>query len=156
MANQPEDPVVDDVVFVEGSSDESVQERAVFTAAGAEGLCALANAASRQNAQRERKRMTAMDLGPPCDNFLDHGYVAPVAKKTATRGKEWTVLESYAAIRYVYYYCSSNLEYSRCREVLTRYDTSGRPPAAQRRRPRRGVHSQARRHLPLPPRGGRR
>jgi hypothetical protein len=30
-----------------------------------------------------------------------------------------------------------------------------RPPAAQRRRPRRGVSSQARRHLPLPPLGGR-
>jgi hypothetical protein len=30
-----------------------------------------------------------------------------------------------------------------------------RPPAAQRRPPRRGVRSQARRHLPLPPRGGR-
>jgi hypothetical protein len=31
----------------------------------------------------------------------------------------------------------------------------GRPPAAQLRRPRRGVRSQARRHLPLPPRVGR-
>jgi hypothetical protein len=30
-----------------------------------------------------------------------------------------------------------------------------RPPAAQRRRSRRGVRSQAYRHLPLPPRGGR-
>jgi hypothetical protein len=30
-----------------------------------------------------------------------------------------------------------------------------RPPAAQRRRLRRGVRSQARRHLPLPPRGER-
>jgi hypothetical protein len=30
-----------------------------------------------------------------------------------------------------------------------------RPPAAQRRRPRRGVRLQARWHLPLPPRGGR-
>jgi hypothetical protein len=34
-------------------------------------------------------------------------------------------------------------------------DVLRRPPAAQRRRPRRGVRSQARRHLPLPPRGGR-
>jgi hypothetical protein len=103
MATQSEVPVVDDVVLVEGSSDASVQERAVFTAAGAEGLCALANASSRQNApQRERKRMTAMDLGLPfCDNFLDHGYVAPVAKRTTARGKDCTVLESYAAIRYV-------------------------------------------------------
>jgi hypothetical protein len=32
---------------------------------------------------------------------------------------------------------------------------SRRPPAAQRRRPRRVVRSHARRHLPLPPRGGR-
>jgi hypothetical protein len=35
------------------------------------------------------------------------------------------------------------------------YYTMRRPPAAQRRRPRSGVRSQARRHLPLPPRGGR-
>jgi hypothetical protein len=49
--------------------------------------------------------------------------------------------------------------------LYTRFRVSGyiaeilsstwRPPATQRRRPRRGVRSQARRHLPLPPHGGR-
>jgi hypothetical protein len=91
MATQSEDPVVDDVVLVEGSIDANVQKRAVFTAAGADGLRALANAASRQNAQSGRKRMTVVGLGPPCDSFLDLGYVAPVAKMTTTRGKDWTI-----------------------------------------------------------------
>jgi hypothetical protein len=50
MATQSIDPEVDDVVLIEGCNDASVQKRAVFTAAGAEGLRALANAASRQNA----------------------------------------------------------------------------------------------------------
>jgi hypothetical protein len=87
MATQWEDPVVDDVVLVEDSNDVNVQKRALFTAVGAEELRALANAAIRQYAQRGRKRMTAMDLGPPCDNFREEGYVASVAKKTTTRGK---------------------------------------------------------------------
>jgi hypothetical protein len=48
----------------------------------------------------------------------------------------------------------------KCKEPLLRFFLHtlimiGRPPAAQRRRPRRGERSHARRHLPPPPRGGR-
>jgi hypothetical protein len=41
------------------------------------------------------------------------------------------------------------------RKMIVHKYSNRRPPAAQRRPPRRGVRSQARRHLPLPPRGGR-
>jgi hypothetical protein len=40
-------------------------------------------------------------------------------------------------------------------DKIMRFAVPASPSAAQRRRPRRGVRLHARRHLPLPPRGGR-